>query len=1354
MVITLCYVMLISEAGTGKTIIRRVSIQLLASNTDFHSSIVIETLVDLPESTVLYHFCDLAVRKSIVVLQSFLRQTLHKGSRYQVSLLEQCCKHSSTPSLRELSMTLSDTARLNKNTFIVVDALDELEDRKSLIPILRGLTKAGIKVLVTSRDIPDIRDAFQTEKRLEIEAERSDLEIYVGSRLTGSDHYESLNPNAGIVSAIVDPAGGMYDFSLYIYKVPLLTLPHRFLLARLMMDHVLDCISIKQMRSALKTLPSNLADAYESTFKRILEQSPFRAKLATRVIGWITHAEQRLKVEELRHALAFEEDAGNIDRENLTATKIILQVCIGLLYIDPVDDTISLVHLTAYEYFRQLKDHFSHMQLEMAKTCIMYLGYRPVCDGTCSSIEALQGRFMSMPLLGYAAKHWGDHARQVEQDLSSKIFQVLNDEGLRGGSFQALQYQDLRDRKLAAALFESLPTRLEPLHIAAYWNLVLTGEKFLEQGVDPNILDAQEWSPLHWACSRGSEEMMNTLLEYGACIDARDLSGWTPLFWATIKGHVQIVTRLLHKNANHLLVDSNGWTVLHWAASKGKAPIPQILLDHHSKFKARQTRVTIRVKDITVEDAERMSKSETSHKATKTPLEIAAEIQDFSTFDTIIEDLAARGAGKDFNELWEQKGWDAPRVSSTWRIMSKADRFDEKGLRRYNINKISYSSLDWKTNLLHGAIRDGKALIVRLLVELGTELQGPYSQRDERTPLEHASLLEDPEITNILLENGAFDSGASDAGSPLRSAIARGFDRTVEALLQGGIDVDVREEGGKTPLMSACGIHTRSDDHTLRSLPLTIVKMLIHHGADACAIDDRKNNALHCALEEKAPIAQFIKFLLESGVDANAQNSAGFTPFHNFCKGPRSSYVPVDRETEETFDLLLAHLPSGVENIECHHSNFWDEDSIDSPLALALEAKNWPVFHLLLAKGAILRTSRSPDDFLEKSAGYLTFQPKAVELLLALGANAKTGFFDEPVGHVALAGLVRETSMTASRFEDFKSIFDMYVNHGMDVNATDDNRSLLHVAVTKVQEQYESALTQYLLDVGVNPYQPSHGVWDPFLLATIHGRLSALRVLISHAAKNPDPDHWLRLPESPNLTEDSGITEIIYTSLSRAQCLETLDGDDGVGSTPLQKAVELGKTSVAAALVSHPANLQITDKYGWTLLHTATYNRDFPTTKLLLSVGASPMATTSQWAHDHGRPSGLGRGDPWTGTPLHLAAMFGEPAIASLLLAHGADVHASTGQGNRYSSGHGPTALHIALDTRKFYGDRQSLGKGILEVARMLVEHGASVVDVAEHLDLGDVCRFRGFEELWEKLRAGIQSEGKTFECLDGKVEY
>ena len=271
-------------------------------------------------------------------------------------------------------------------------------------------------------------------------------------------------------------------------------------------------------------MPLNLAGAYESTWKRIQEQTANRAKLAIKVIGWIAHAERRLTVEELRHALAVEETS-NIDEENLTAIKIILQICHGLLYIDTNEGTINMIHLTAYEYFQQLKDQFSRIHVEIAKTCMLYLGFPPMCNGPCSDAEALRVRLRSMPLLRYAAEHWGRHVHYVEQELSSEIIPFLNNGNVRASSFQALQYREVESSKLAAALFVSLPSQLEPLHIAAYWNLGIIGNIFLKKGTQPDILDAQKWTPLHWACSCGSETMITTLLKYGANIDAHDLSG-------------------------------------------------------------------------------------------------------------------------------------------------------------------------------------------------------------------------------------------------------------------------------------------------------------------------------------------------------------------------------------------------------------------------------------------------------------------------------------------------------------------------------------------------------------------------------------------------------------------------------------------------------------------------------------------------------------------------------------------------------------------------------------------------------------------------------------------------------------
>ena len=104
-----------------------------------------------------------------------------------------------------------DVARIKPNAYLIIDALDELDDRKALIPIIRELAKVGTKVFVTSRDVPDIRDAFRTERNIEIQASRSDLEKFVETSLQESDYFDSLSPNAGIVSAIVDQAGGMYE---------------------------------------------------------------------------------------------------------------------------------------------------------------------------------------------------------------------------------------------------------------------------------------------------------------------------------------------------------------------------------------------------------------------------------------------------------------------------------------------------------------------------------------------------------------------------------------------------------------------------------------------------------------------------------------------------------------------------------------------------------------------------------------------------------------------------------------------------------------------------------------------------------------------------------------------------------------------------------------------------------------------------------------------------------------------------------------------------------------------------------------------------------------------------------------
>ena len=1100
-------------------------------------------------------------------------------------------------------------------------------------------------------------------------------------------------------------------------------------------------------------MPANLSEAYESTLKRILEQPQNRSDLAIRIIGWVSHAERHLKVDELRHALAVEKGAHSIDDEDLTSIKIILQVCVGLLILDSESGTFRLIHYTAHEYFRQLHQQFAETQLDIAETCLTYLTYQPICQGPCSTVEALQRRYESMPLLSYAAQCWGYHAVKVEQEIAAQVLQVLKHDSIRPSSFQALQYRELNHADLAAALFESLPTGLKPLHVAAYWNLSLTGKILLENGADANISDKQCWTALHWASSRGSGAMVETLLEYQVDINARDFSGWTPLFWAAIQGHEQIVRRLLEKKADHFLMDSNGWTCLHWAASKGNSCITQVLLDHHANFKASQPSCKIWLRDLTVADAQRMCQTQTKSDA-KTALEIAAEEQDISTFDAILEDLSTRGNSQSFNEVWKQRGWDDPRVNVPWRIMTKADHFDSKGLGRWDIEKGYGSPEDWKTKLLHGAIRDGKVLVVQLLVELGTDIKDSYQGK---TPLEHAALLEDPSIATILLSNGAHDTQAyqhrSGDPSPLEIAIAHGFVRTAEVLIQGGFDVNLKSKNGETLLFLACEASVENTDNATESLPTTMVKMLIKHGADMHMTNRSGENVLHIALGSRKPDVQLVEFLLDGGVDINAKDSSGQTPFHCFCKA--SGYSRYSK-SEELLTLLLSHLPPGAENSECQLRSLWDGESpiVETPLAMAVEAENWLIFNVLFERGAVFHTTRPLDDLLRKSAWSWALQPKAVKILLEAGASATTMDYGiSPRGHTALEGLFKDNPLAPASLEDFRSILEMFLAKGLDVNTVDKyGQTLLQVVVTEAPPTHETALTQHLLDIGIDPYQAVHEAWDAFLLAAIHNRLDALRVLITNAPRvHTSPNHWLSisqtfLDKTPLINE--ALLALISSSLSRAQLLESPAGDS---STPLQKAVKLKNTAFAAALLMHGANMNVTDQYGWTLLHTAAYNNESSTVTLLLDRGADPNAKTAQWAHQHGRPSGLYVASKWAGTALHVAAMVGAPAVVSLLLKHGADPNADTGvEYQSYKHGYGPSALDIALDTGQFYGARENLGEAMLRVAELVVEHGAEVEGKVTHLYPSQICRFEGFSALWEKLRQGIaKGKGKWVRCND-----
>ena len=83
-----------------------------------------------------------------------------------------------------------------------------------------------------------------------------------------------------------------------------------------------------------------------------------------------------------------------------------------------------------------------------------------------------------------------------------------------------------------------------------------------------NRHDNKGRTALHFASSRGSDEIVHTLLEHGANPNIQDFNGNTPLHLAACTHHIRVITLLLRFGADASATDAFGKTPLHLALSR------------------------------------------------------------------------------------------------------------------------------------------------------------------------------------------------------------------------------------------------------------------------------------------------------------------------------------------------------------------------------------------------------------------------------------------------------------------------------------------------------------------------------------------------------------------------------------------------------------------------------------------------------------------------------------------------------------------------------------------------------------------------------------------------------------------
>ncbi|MBU6399170.1 MAG: ankyrin repeat domain-containing protein [Verrucomicrobia bacterium] len=615
---------------------------------------------------------------------------------------------------------------------------------------------------------------------------------------------------------------------------------------------------------------------------------------------------------------------------------------------------------------------------------------------------------------------------------------------------------------------------------------------------------------------------------------------------------------------------------------------------------------------------------------------------------------------------------------------------------------------------------------------LGRALSGPWGVPlwDGFTPLHVAADLGFKGVVEVLLAHGArANVGDTNRSTPLHLAAARGFRAIAQELLTHGADVNARDTGGATPLFYAV------DKDFVETARLLLAK-----GADpnaAGAFRSRKRGISPLLLAAEGGDLEMARLLLDHGAKVNLQGWEGQTPLIasvSFSKslalakllvergadvnvrdnlGTPLFYVGLLQEPLAFAELLLAHgadpnlrdnygstvladaAAAGSSNLVQLLLDHGANPNVKSylgatALTRAAEQDRLGIARLLLAHRANVDT---PDrnGWTPLFHAVKNQDSELVGLLLAHGAEVRVrDYHGLSLLHVLESGPNPATRrgdrvVTAERH---KALFALLVERGVDVNAqTSDGKTVL----CDVVERGSVGLAGLLLEHQANPnilyriwgnVPPSKGerpreeTATPLAVAAKSLRLDLARLLLEHGA---DPDVEVTLWGRGRWTPLALVIEPNVGWLNLNFSSDVRWGMRHQVALDLAKLLLRFKANVNATIGierAAAAGARLPAPQTAPLLNLAVERREVGMVRLLLASQAEVNAT-----------DGLGR------TALHCAAggqgLSGDPNLATLLLARGADVNA------RANDGSTPLldALHSPQPT----------------LVKLLLEHGANI---------------------------------------------
>ncbi|KIW65253.1 hypothetical protein PV04_07527 [Phialophora macrospora] len=1105
-------------------------------------------------------------------------------------------KRSTRPLLEELSATLQSVGKSYSRVFIIIDALDECDDTngsrtKLLDHLFSAQSEVELKILATSRFIPDISKRFEDYPCKEIYPTDEDIFRFLGSQMRELPDFVTSDValQDDIKKKIASAIEGM------------------FLLAPLYIDSLVGERSPAALRAALESLrnasavlpdgSSALDEAYTKAMERIRHQQGHRLRDALLALSWVVNARRQLTVPELLNALAVEIGKSALDEDNIPTIGYITTACAPLITVDAESNIVRLVHYTTQEYFERKKnDWFENAQIDITRICITYLSFSAFESGFCPSEAEFEDRLEANKLYDYAAQNWAHHA-SVALALgldTQEVVDFLEDERKLEAWSQALMISQYELSRMSSQL---VPMQLTALHLAGYFGIYDVAVALLERGHDPNNMDSRGLTPLWWAARNGHAPVVKLLLERNVDPDPSIHSDYqTPLWWAAENGHTPILVKLLlEKDVDLESKHGFGFTPLTAAALNGHTAVVKLLL----------------AKDVNLE---------AKNAAGMTPLAWAA----MNGHPTVIESLLAKDADLEAknNDGMTPLAWAArnghPTVIES--LLAKDANLEAK-------NNDSMTPLAW-------AARNGHPTVIESLLAKDAYLEAKnyYSM----TPLAWAARNGHPTVIELLLAKDA-DLEAKDyyGLTPLAWAARNGHPTVIESLLAKHVDLEAKDNYGLTPLAWAAIVGHKE-----------VTKLLLDRKADVNAQDNAGTTALHWATWGGHD--EVVSLLLQSRADTEIKNVGGGTALAAAVEKGSETIIKLllsnaatlndlydlytdalrlyTREEEATYlvtqefvrelasrgqvsPLWLAAERNDNSAMKLLQDHFKDDGDLITQFLLLWAAKTGHegVARLLLERGDYpnAKDASGANAFLLAA---MNGCDAVVSLLLTL-EKVDVDMKDE----------VGRTALSFAAENGYSDIVAMLLASGrVDPDSKDiDGRTPLSYAAAKPQYYSHDSIVELLIATSqVNPDSKDKMGRTPLSYASEYDNPTAAEDLIRSDRVDPDSkDIYGRTPLSyacsgdlatillasgrvnPDSKDIDGRTPLSYArsgGLARillASGRVEIESRDKSGRTPLSHAAGDGRLEVVELLLEKGAIGDLEDKFGQTPLRRAREGR-------------------------------------------------------------------------------------------------------------------------------------------------------------------